>query len=188
MMPPISIFELSSSQSSREPIFHKCLTLRNRCQWRWSQERSLLRTSRSAHAPHTCYFFPMRLHSQNWVRPRWPELHELWEGLWTSCPATALEPWQRPNNQLHKATHWKWKWNGYFSSRCVDGGCARSEVFIIGCLDIKRQLDEGSSSVLGGLTSPLSPSLMDRCSTAANISIYPLSRRENSRSDTWIGN
>ena len=30
MMPPISVLESSSSQSSREPIFHKCLTLQNR--------------------------------------------------------------------------------------------------------------------------------------------------------------
>ena len=53
MMAPILIFEVSSSQSSREPIFHKCLTLQNWCQWRWSQERSLLCTSHLTHAFHS---------------------------------------------------------------------------------------------------------------------------------------
>lgn len=65
--------------------------------------KSLLRTSHSVHASHACYHFPMCLRSPDQVWLRLSELHELWGGPWTSCPAMALEPWQGSGNQLHRA-------------------------------------------------------------------------------------
>ena len=54
-------------------------------------------------------------------------------------------------------------------------------------LNIAKQLNEGTPSTANRLTSPCCPRLMDRLSTAVNISMYPLSMRENSTSATYVG-
>ena len=55
---------------------------------------------------------------------------------------------------------------------------------MLGNLNIAKQLNEGTSSIANRLTSSSCPRLKDSFSTAANISMYPLSMRENSKSET----
>ena len=55
-----------------------------------------------------------------------------------------------------------------------------------GNLNFAKQSNEGRFSIGNMLTSPSLPRSVDRFSTAASISIYPFSKRENSRSETKV--